>query len=367
MAVSAANCVQESIPGYSAYPGRMQAYPQLRYMGNKYRLLPWIHEVLADLEFETVLDAFSGSGCVAYLFKAMGKQVVANDFLSFAAKIAEASVENSSSTLSSADVDLLLSPGRSKDDFIERTFRGIFYEPADLEFLDNLWSNLPAMQNDYLRALALAALTRSCIKRQPRGVFTVADPDRYKDGRRDLQLTLEQHFIESVEVINATVFDNGHQCKASRRDVFEIDPHEFDLDTFDLVYMDPPYVPRADDNCYIKRYHFLEGLATYWQAEDAEIMQSTKTKKIKKRYTPFSYRRMAVEAFSKMFCQFRESTLVLSYSSSGFPDLDQIVLLMKRYKSSVEVFEREHRYHFGTHKRVSSARSTVREYLIVGA
>ena len=41
-------------------------------------------------------------------------------------------------------------------------------------------------------------------------------------------------------------------------DVFALDGPELDVD---LVYLDPPYVPRADDNCYIKRYHFLEGLS----------------------------------------------------------------------------------------------------------
>ena len=44
--------------------------------------------------------------------------------------------------------------------------------------------------------------------------------------------------------------------------MFGLDGDALDVD---LVYLDPPYVPRADDNCYIKRYHFLEGLSTYWQ------------------------------------------------------------------------------------------------------
>ena len=48
-------------------------YPQLRFMGSKFRLLPWINDVLSDLRFETALDAFSGSGCVSYLLKTMGK------------------------------------------------------------------------------------------------------------------------------------------------------------------------------------------------------------------------------------------------------------------------------------------------------
>ena len=49
-------------------------YPPLRFMGSKHRLLPWIQSVIAELEFDTALDAFSGSGCVSYLLKTMGKE-----------------------------------------------------------------------------------------------------------------------------------------------------------------------------------------------------------------------------------------------------------------------------------------------------
>jgi adenine-specific DNA-methyltransferase len=56
--------------------------------------------------------------------------------------------------------------------------------------------------------------------------------------------------------------------------------------------------------------------------------------------------------------------MVLSYSSNGYPDLTVLHRLMRNYKRSVDVFEREHRYHFGTHQSVK--RSQVKEYLIIG-
>jgi len=327
-------------------------------MGSKYRLLPWIQEVLSGLEFTSALDAFSGSGSVAYLLKAMGKDVVANDRLAFSSTIARAIVENSTERLTDAEVARLITANPEADDFIERTFTDIFFTPADLRFLDRVWSNLGQLRSPAKRDIAIAALVRSCAKRQPRGVFTVAgDPEQYKDGRRDLQLSLEEHFIEHVAAYNAAVFDHGGGSAATHSDIFELD-----VEAPDLVYMDPPYVPRADDNCYVKRYHFLEGLATYWQGQ--EILHGTRVKKLKKPYTPFSYRRSAVDAFDRMFARFRDSILVLSYSSNGFPDLDELVRLMKRYKRRVDVQERAHRYHFGTHDR--AVRNSVTEYLIVG-
>ena len=327
-------------------------------MGSKHRLLPWLRPILSDLPFEVALDAFSGSGCVSYLLKTMGKRVTSNDFLRFPATIAKATVENGAVVLDPSDVDSIVAPAPGRDRFIERTFRGIFFRPTDLRFLDHAWANLRLMHDPYRKALVLAALIRACAKRQPRGVFTVAgDPDRYKDGRRDVRLSIEQHFLEQVEVFNACVFDNGRRNVALNRDAFAVDPRGFDL-----VYLDPPYVPRADDNCYVKRYHFLEGLACYW--EGLPVLRQTKVRKIAKPFTPFSYRRTAMAAFDGLFERFRRSILVLSYSSNGFPDLDVLVASMKRHKPRVEVHERAHRYHFGTHDRVR--RAEVREYLIVG-
>ncbi|MBL7038868.1 MAG: hypothetical protein ISR77_09580 [Pirellulaceae bacterium] len=50
-------------------PRRVLGFPQLRFMGSKFRLLLWIYDVLTEFEFDTVLDAFSGSGCVSYLLR----------------------------------------------------------------------------------------------------------------------------------------------------------------------------------------------------------------------------------------------------------------------------------------------------------
>lgn len=339
-------------------PAQASRYPELRYMGSKKRLLPWIHQVLNTLDFESALDPFSGTGCVAYLMKSMGRRVIASDFLNFTSLVARATIENSNVHLDGKAIKRLIDPTPSVHHFIEETFSGVFYTPEDLRFLDSISGNIRQLESPYEQALAFAALFRSCLKRQPRGVFTVSgDLSRYDDGRRDLRLTLEEHFLEQIEVYNAAVFDNGRKNHAHRSDVFEL-PRK----PVDLVYLDPPYVPRADDNCYIKRYHFLEGLSCYWQG--LPIDTSTKVKKIAKRHTPFSYRREAVDAFDRLFARFSKSQIVLSYSSNGFPDLDVLVGLLGKHKKAVTVFEKPHRYHFGTHQGVE--RSEVTEYLIVG-
>lgn len=349
---------REVLPASTDLPARAAAYPELRYMGSKKRLLPWIHGVLDTLDFESAIDPFSGTGCVAYLIKSMGRRVTASDFLNFSSLIARATIENSSRRLDGKAIKRLIDPTPAVHNFIEKTFAGVFYTREDLRFLDRVSGNIRQLEDPRDQALAFAALFRSCLKRQPRGVFTVSgDLSRYDDGRRDLRLSIEEHFLEQIEVFNAAVFDNGRRNHAMRSDIADLSQR-----TYDLVYLDPPYVPRSDDNCYIKRYHFLEGLSCYWQGLPTD--HSTKVRKIAKRYTPFSYRHSAVDAFDAMFARFAKSKIVLSYSSNGYPDLDQLEALLRRHKKSVRVFERPHRYHFGTHSGVERASTT--EYLVVG-
>jgi len=329
-------------------------------MGNKYRLLPWLRGELERLDFQSVLDGFSGSGSVSYLFKTMGKRVYSNDFLHFPATIARGVIENSSERLTPFDLEMLTGPAPDMKNFIEQTFSEIFFTPGDLRFLDRVSHHLDQLENPGKQSLAMAALIRSCVKKQPRGVFTISgDLSRHDDGRRDLKLSLEEHFREQVLCYNDSVFDNGRENLAFEGSIFDFPSHQYKAD---LVYLDPPYVPRSDDNCYIKRYHFLEGLSKYWR--DEEILYDTKVRKIAKKYTPFSYRKTAVQAFDELFAKCRESILVLSYSSNGYPDLEILTELMGQYKNSVSVREREHTYHFGTHEKVK--RSRVREYLIIG-
>lgn len=335
-------------------------YPLIRYMGSKYKLLDWIKSELSKFDFNTVLDGFSGSGAVSYMFKTMNKTVYSNDFLHLSYILTKATTENQSEKITSEDLSLLNREDSPIPDFIQKTFKDIFYTEEELFFLDSVSHNISKLENPYKQALAMAALIRSCIKKQPRGVFTISgNMDKYNDGRRDLRLTLKEHFLEQIEIYNNIIFDTGLENKSFCGDIYHFNENLYPVD---LVYLDPPYVPKSDDNCYIKRYHFIEGLSKYWKEE--EINYNTKVHKINKKYTPFSYRKTAIDAFENLFQKFSNSIIVLSYSSNGFPDLKTLERLLGKYKKNVIVKTKDHKYHFGNHKSVT--RSQVQEYLIIG-
>jgi len=324
-------------------------------MGSKYRLVPHLAGLFAELGGATALDAFAGSGVVSYTLKALGYRVTANDFLHFSGAVTSATVVNQSTLLPAEHIERICGPAADDRSFISDTFDGLYFTTEDRAFLDSAWSHVDTLDGAE-RHLAISALILAAARKQPRGVFTVTDL-RYDDGRRDLHTPLRQHFRQAAADYNAVVFDSGQPGVASTKDVFDLDP-----DGYDLVYLDPPYAPPRDDNCYVKRYHFLEGLSVYWRGQ--EILHHTRTRKLAKRFTPFSYKHSITDALARLFARFAGSTIVLSYSSNAVPDLETIVRLLGEVKDDVEVRHIEHRYSFGTHER--AVRRQAQEYLIVG-
>ncbi|WP_340084225.1 Dam family site-specific DNA-(adenine-N6)-methyltransferase [Siminovitchia sp. FSL H7-0308] len=340
-------------------PDQVEKYPPTRYMGSKKDLLESIWSVASQFEFESVADLFSGSGIVSYMFKAQGKQVFSNDYMAFSSTFTKALIENNKTTLSANDLKKLLNTEVVSDNFVSKTFKGIYYNDEDNLFIDKLRQTIPLLKNKNKQALAMSALVRACMKRRPRGIFTFVGLDKYDDGRRDLQLSLQEHFIEAVQIYNNAVFDNGQRNSSRNGDAMSFRKKA------DIVYIDPPYYSPHSDNEYVRRYHFVEGLVKDW--EGIEIQEETKTKKFKSYPTPFSSRKGAHDAFDLLFKKHKESVLIVSYSSNSLPTKDEMLDLLAKYKSNVDVVSINHQYSFGNQNhKIGNNKNKVEEFLFIG-
>lgn len=336
-------------------------YPETRFMGSKQRLLGHIADVAERSPHRTFVDAFSGSGCVAHYMKVRGYRVVANDVLAFAFHWARASVENDSATLSSTDCDALLAPNEHAGTFIAETFAGLYFTDDENALLDAFSANAAALTDPYRQSLAYAAMTRACLKRRPRGVFTYVGM-RYDDGRADLRTSLAEHFRTSVTAWNAAVFDNGFKHEARQGSATSLV-----VDEPSLVYVDPPYFSTRSDNDYTRRYHFLEGLVSYWR--DLDLQPHTKTRKFASPHREFQSRAAAYSSFETLFDGLRAGghDVLVSYSSNCLPSRDEMLAMLRARWRNVEVVSVEHVYSFGTHAhRVGNANNRVEEYLFLG-
>ncbi len=333
-------------------------YPPTRFMGSKSKLLDCIWDQVSRFQVESVVDLFAGSGIVGYMFKAHGLKVMSNDFMHMSYIFSKALIENNDVILTNDEMIELMVKKKETDRFVSNTFRGLYYTDEDNEFIDVLRSNILDISDPTKKAIAMAALIRACIKKRPRGLFTYTGIGKYDDGRRDLQISFREQFTENIEAINNAVFDNGKKNIAVCGDAMELKANA------DLVYFDPPYYSEFSDNDYIRRYHFVEGLARNWKG--VEIQQDTKTKKFKKYDTPFSSRDGAYHAFDALFKRHEKSVLIISYSSNSLPSQDEMVHLVSKYKKNIDVLPIDYTYSFGNQKNAKTHRNKAQEYLFVG-
>ena len=332
--------------------------PSTRYMGSKSKLLEKIWDVASVFEFDSMLDLFSGSGVVSYMFKSNGKKVISNDYMTFTSELSKALIENNHTKLNKKDIATLLESNVVTDKFVQDTFKDLYFSDEDNKLIDVIRTNIPKLSNSYKRALANSAIARACMKKRPRGIFSYTG-FRYDDGRRDLFMTLEEQFLRAIEELNDAVFDNGQRNKTRNMDALDCHSHA------DLVYLDPPYYSTRSDNEYVRRYHFVEGISKNWK--NVEMQWATKTKKFKSYPSAFTTYKGAYNAFDMLFKRHRKSILLVSYSSNSLPTKDEILELMKKYKKNVDVVEIDYKYTFANQgNSVDNNKNDVQEYIFLG-
>lgn len=341
---------------YSLSP-QAAKFPSTRFMGSKEQLLEPIWRAIGQFSPQRVLDICSGSGVVSYMLKSQGCQVISNDQMTMATTIADALVANSRVQLSKLEIETL-STGEVDDGLIWSIYKDLYFDPPDIRFLDYARLAINRLEGGK-RSLARAALIRACLKRRPRGIFTYTGR-RYDDGRKDLQISLRDHFRAACLELDSAVFDNGRECQTTNVDLSEGLP----LVDVDVVYMDPPYYSPLSDNHYVRRYHFTEALARDW--EGIEIQERTKTKKFQNYSNPFSKELSCAQTIERVLEGYPKVPIILSYSSNSLPNAAAIRRIIERHGRMCTIHEIDHRYSFANQANTKRpVRNKVKELLFV--
>ena len=331
-------------------------FPSTRFQGSKLKLVDWIWDNIKDLQLDTALDAFGGTGCVSHRLKREGKQVTYNDVLKFNYYIGLALIENDEVTLSSGDVDFLLQRHEGVDypTFIYDTFPDIYFTDEENSWLDMVVKNIELLGDGsiefakvgYKRALAYFALFQACTIKRPYNLFhrknlyiRTSEVERSFGNKTAWDTPFPNHFLKFISEANDAVFSNGRQNVALNEDGFDVKGE------FDLVYIDTPYISnRGVGVDYLDFYHFLEGIVNY-EAWGEKIDYRTKHRKWKQAKGIWSDRNSIHSAFDQLFRQFQDSTLVVSYRADGIPSIEELMDMLKRYKRGVtRVAATEYKY-----------------------
>jgi adenine-specific DNA methylase len=331
----------------------MPRFPMTQYHGSKRRLEDWILSNTPDCD--SILDAFSGSGVLAYAYKQQGKQVIANDLLTSSYYFAKATVENNHVSLSDDEVERLLAPNDHRQLYIEKYYAGVLYPTNECRFLDNLYANIRDFDDSYKQSIALAAAVRTCIYKMPGGKFRpnllpYRSPD-HRYHKPKFRQPVEDIYRRFLLAYNAAVFDNEQTNLALNADILDI------ISTIeaDVAYFDPPY--GGSDHDYLRDYFFVE-LYTRRYGRIHEFRGEVRRHE-DSRHTGF---RLVSEVRSSLQTLFERSVhipyWVVSYNNRSVPTQDELFELLRRYRCSIEVVSREYTYKAGNNRQL-------REHLFV--
>ncbi len=190
------------------------------YIGSKQKLVDWIWRNTPQ-DVKSVVDAFSGSGVVGYMYKSKGMRVDANDRLHYCHHAARAIIENSKTRVSEEELERLLAENAHAGSFVQDNFKGIFFASGVHPLIDTLRANCDKLDG-YKKDIALFALGKTCLSAKGGfGHFSYStNTGRKKDSPEDFK----KRFADNVKRINALVFDNGQACKAYREETKEFLP-----------------------------------------------------------------------------------------------------------------------------------------------
>ncbi|PJA02326.1 hypothetical protein COX73_01380 [bacterium (Candidatus Gribaldobacteria) CG_4_10_14_0_2_um_filter_36_18] len=328
-------------------------FPSTRFQGSKTKLVDWVWDNTKNLEFETVVDLFGGTGSVGYMFKQKGKRVFYNDYLKFNYLTGVALIENYNKKLTNDDLEFILSKHKNDKypNFIQTTFKNIYYTDEENRWLDIVSTNIGKIKDKYKQALAYFSLFQSCIIKRPYNLFhrknlyiRKADVKRSFGNKTTWDRPFKEHFLNFAKEINQAIFDNGKRNMAFSQDAFDFNKQA------DLIYIDTPYISNKGVGVdYIDFYHFLEGICDYKNWIN-HIDYNSKHRKFKNKKSIWTDRNLIYNAFDKIFEKFQNNILVVSYRSDGIPSVEEIVSLLKKYKKNISIKQKAYKYALNHHK-----------------
>ncbi|MBC8204107.1 MAG: DNA adenine methylase, partial [FCB group bacterium] len=327
------------------------------FIGSKQDLTDWIWKNTPE-DVKSVLDAFSGSAVVGYMYKQKGLRVVCNDRLRYCYHLARAIVENQKVTLLDDDLEALLKENSKAGTFVQETFRGKFFQTGVHALIDNIRVNIDALSG-FKKDLALFALGKTCISAAGSFGHFLSAKNRGSEGRSiDTPKQFIERFRQNVERINGLVFDNEQENKAYRKDILEI----FDEVKVDLAYFDPPYATHFSVTNYETAYHFIEGLMTYWKG--LEIDKDSQVRKYKNEHQTVTQGN-AEEFFEGVFEKAKGIKYwIISYRDKAYPDERKMKELIDQHGKASRMKSHEHSYNLAGTNREGEA-SHGKEHLFI--
>lgn len=300
-----------------------------RYLGNKYKLLPFITDVVSKekIIFNSIADIFAGTGAVASAFA--NKKIVTNDLMysNYICNLAWFGAEEYNPDKIVEYVVKYNSLNKSGNNYMTENFSDTYFSNLDCYKIGYIREDIEKnFKDNLINKRERAILITSLLYAMDKISKTCGHYDAYRKGS-DFKGNLEL----SVPLANVNNNKNN-RC-------YNIDANELVKNlNFDLVYIDPPYNSRQ----YCDAYHLLENVARWQKPEVFGVARKMDRTSMKSKYCTNS----APIAFEQLIDDIKAKYILLSYnnmankgnirSNAKISDMDIMRILSK--KGNVKVF-----------------------------
>lgn len=315
-------------------PYKVTAINNRRYLGNKYRLLPFIKQVVKNncRDVKIIADLFAGTGAVSSAFQDL--QIITNDLLysNYISNLAWFSAQP-------YDEDKIIqfiigynAVSVRADNYMSNNFADTFFSKQDCRKIgyirEDIERNFKAGKlNERERALLITSLLYAMDKIAK----TCGHYDAYRKGV-EFDLHLELSVPQASQSNNPSNICYNQDINTLAPDICA-----------DLVYLDPPYNSRQ----YCDAYHVLENVARWEKPKVFGVAKKMDRTALKSAYCT----KEATHAFADLIEKINARYILLSYnnmenkgnerSNAKLADTDIMRILSE--KGEVLVFEEDYK------------------------
>lgn len=305
-----------------------------RYLGNKYRLLPFIRKVVDEHcdNVNVVADLFAGTGAVSSAFQ--DRVVITNDILysNYISNYAWFSPQEYEEQKIISLIETYNQSQVNTDNYMSRNFADTFFSKQDCRKMGYIREDIERKyKQGELNERERALLITSLLYAMDKIAKTCGHYDAYRKGV-EFDAHLELYVPQAKR-------DNNQGNLCFNEDINVLAPRI----EADLVYLDPPYNSRQ----YCDAYHVLENVARWKKPKVFGVAKKMDRSALKSAYCT----KEATDAFADLIEHINARYILLSYnnmenkgnerSNAKLADDDIMRILQK--KGEVLVFEEDYK------------------------
>lgn len=269
-----------------------------RYLGNKYKLLPFITRVVQEqgLEFQSFADIFAGTGAVSSAFP--DKTIITNDLM-YSNYICNYAWFGADKYDQAKIIDFVIrynAEDRNEDNYMTACFADTYFSRLDCSKIGFIREDIEANYTaGVLNARERALLITALLYAMDKIAKTCGHYDAYRKGAE---------FDSRLELCVPLAKQNNNENNLC----FNMDANELVKTLYaDLIYIDPPYNSRQ----YCDAYHLLENVALWQKPEVYGVARKMDRSQLKSKYCTQS----ATEAFEQLITDIKAKYILLSYNN----------------------------------------------------